>query len=103
MSAFLTALFIILFTILVFVLIGLYLLSKMVGGFGNLKAIYRLFSGKGTRRPNHHSAKSSSSRGSSRHASASQGNATRQQSDSSDGKVFGENEGTYVEFEEVKE
>ena len=103
MSAFLTALFTIIFIIFVLVLIGLYLLSKMVGGFSNLKAIYRLFSGKGTRRPNNHSAKSSSSRGSSRRASASQGKADSQQGATSDGKVFGENEGTYVEFEEVKE
>ena len=101
MSTFLTALFTVLFFVLVFILIGLYLMSKMVGGFSNLKSIYRLFSGKGTRRPNNHSAKTSSSRGSSRTAS-SQGKAA-QQGGSSDGKMFGQNEGTYVEFEEVKE
>ena len=47
MSAFLTALFIIVFFVLAIILLGLYLMSKMVGGFGNLRAIYRLFTGKG--------------------------------------------------------
>ncbi len=66
MSAFLTALFIIVFFVLAIILLGLYLMSKMVGGFGNLRAIYRLFTGKGKQGARQQSAKSSSSGSSSR-------------------------------------
>lgn len=100
MSAFLTALFIIVFFLLAFILVGLYLMSKMVGGFGNLRAIYRLFTGRGKQHARRGSAKSSSS-GSSSHTynkKGKDGGAAQK-----DGKMFGQNEGTYVEFEEVKE
>ncbi len=100
MSTFLTALFTVLIFVLVFILIGLFLMSRLVGGFGNLRAIYRLFTGKGRQGARQQSAKSSSSRRAS-HASAAQGRSA-QQKGSSGGKMFGENEGTYVDFEEVK-
>ena len=83
MSAFLTALFIIVFFVLAIILLGLYLMSKMVGGFGNLRAIYRLFTGKGRTYNNH-------SKTDTKNAQTS-------------GKMFGQNEGTYVEFEEVND
>ena len=100
MSAFLTALFSIILIALLFILVGLYLMSKLVGGFGNLKALYRLFTGKGRQGPRQYSAKSSSSGKSSStdHQTKTTGNDAH-----ADGKVFGQNEGTYVEFEEVKE
>ena len=69
MSAFLTALLITLFFVLAFIAIGLYLMSKLVGGFGNLRAIYRLFTGKGAKNAQNGSAKSSSS-GKSSHTSS---------------------------------
>ncbi len=101
MSAFLTALFIIVFFVLAIILLGLYLMSKMVGGFGNLRAFYRLFTGKGKQGARQQSAKSSSSGSSSRtynnHSKTDTKNAQ------TSGKMFGQNEGTYVEFEEVTE
>ena len=99
MSTFLTALFTILFFALVFILIGLYLMSRLVGGFGNLKALYRLFSGKGRKNTRQSSAKSS---GKSSRTYNHKGQATGSDAQTKD-KVFGQNEGTYVEFEEVKE
>lgn len=101
MSAFLTALFIIVFFVLAIILLGLYLMSKMVGGFGNLRAIYRLFTGKGKQGARQQSAKSSSSGKSSR--TYNNKNQTRTKNAQTDDKVFGHNEGTYVEFEEVND
>ena len=100
MSAFLTALLIIFFIVLVFIAIGLYLMSKLVGGFGNLRAIYRLFTGKGAKNAQSSSAKSSSSGKSSR-TYTNKEKATKKSAQTS-GKMFEQNEGTYVEFEEVK-
>lgn len=100
MEAFFTALFIVVFFALVFIFIGFFLISRLVGGLGNLKALYRLFTGHGKQNARQGSAKSSSS-GSSSHTynkgKASGGDAQK------NGKMFGQNEGTYVEFEEVKE
>ncbi|MBO7592202.1 MAG: DUF4834 family protein [Bacteroidaceae bacterium] len=100
MSAFLTALFTILFIVFIFVLFGLYLMSRLVGGFGNLRAIYRLFSGKGAKNAQDDSAKSSSSGKSSR-TYTNKGKTTKNTAQTH-GKMFEQNEGTYVEFEEVK-
>ena len=100
MSAFLTALLITLFFVLAFIAIGLYLMSKLVGGFGNLRAIYRLFTGKGAKNAQTGSAKSSSS-GKSSHTYNNKGKATKNAAQTS-GKMFEQNEGTYVEFEELK-
>ena len=100
MSAFLTALFTILFIAFIFILLGLFLVSRLVGGFGNLRAIYRLFSGKGAKNAQDGSAKSSSSGKSSR-TYTNKEKATKKSAQSS-GKMFEQNEGTYVEFEEVK-
>lgn len=100
MSAFLTALFTIVFIALVFIGIGIYLMSRLVGGFGNLRAIYRLFTGKGKQTHRKRTAKTSSSGKSSR---TYNNNSTTSGSDAQgDTKVFGDNEGTYVDFEEVK-
>lgn len=100
MSAFLTALFTILFMALVFIGIGFYLMSRLVGGFGNLRAIYRLFSGKGKSNAHKRTAKTSSSNRSSH--TYNNNSKTSGSSSLSEGKVFGDNEGTYVDFEEVK-
>lgn len=101
MSSFLTALLVFLFFVLGIVFIGFYLMSKMVGGFSNLKALYRLFTGRGKPNARQRSAKSSSSGTSSRTYNredrASGGVTPRNE------KMFGQNEGTYIEFEEVKE
>ncbi|MBR2771182.1 MAG: DUF4834 family protein [Bacteroidales bacterium] len=84
---------------LIFIAIGLYFIVRLVGGFGNLRAIYRLFSGKHARSS---SAKSSSSGKSSRTYNNNKGNQTHTKNAQTDNKVFGQNEGTYVDFEEVK-
>lgn len=100
MSTFLTALFSIFVIVLVLMLIGLYLMSKMVGGFGNLRALYRLFTGRGRQGARQQSAKSSSSGKSSR--TYNNKSTPHESKAQADGKMFGQNEGTYVEFEEVK-
>ena len=86
---------------LVLIIIGLYLLSRLVGGLGNLRAIYRLFSGKGVNNTQRSSAKSSSSGKSSR-TYTNKGKTTKNTAQTP-GKMFEQNEGTYVEFEEVTE
>lgn len=101
MDVLITILLFIVIPALVLIIIGLYLLSRLVGGLGNLRAIYRLFSGKGVNNTQRSSAKSSSSGRSSRtynnHSKTDTKNAQ------TSGKMFGQNEGTYVEFEEVTE
>ncbi len=101
MDVLITILLFIVIPALVLIIIGLYLLSRLVGGLGNLRAIYRLFSGKGVNNTQRSSAKSSSSGRSSRtynnHSKTDAKNAQ------TSGKMFGQNEGTYVEFEEVTE
>ncbi len=119
MAEFITALLIILFVFLVFIFIGIYLMSRLVGGFGNLRAIYRLFSGGGKGASHRGSAKTSASDHSSRTYNNNKGRQGRQgerrdggRNGERDGgrggdgreggKMFSDNEGTYVEFEEVK-
>ncbi len=101
MDVLITILLFIVIPALVLIIIGLYLLSRLVGGLGNLRAIYRLFSGKGVNNTQRSSAKSSSSGRSSRtynnHSKTDTKNAQ------TSGKMFGQNEGTYVEFEEVND
>lgn len=106
MELFFTTLLWILLFVLFPILLGLYLLSRMVGGFGNLKALYRLFTGGGTaqsqrtKRPSGTSRSSSSGGGTSR-SSARGGNSSGASAQAS-GKMFDDSEGTYVDFEEVK-
>lgn len=101
MDVLITILLFIVIPALALIIIGLYLLSRLVGGLGNLRAIYRLFSGKGVNNTQRSSAKSSSSGSSSRtynnHSKTDTKNAQ------TSGKMFGQNEGTYVEFEEVND
>ena len=100
MEAFLTAILVIFMIISGLVAIGLYLISKMLGGFGNLKSLYRFFSGGGQGTTEQRTAHSSSSSGhSSRINSQTKGESQGQAS----GKMFDDSEGTYVDFEEVKE
>ena len=100
MDVLITILLFIVIPALVLIILGLYLLSRLVGGFGNLRAIYRLFSGKGVNHTQRSSAKSSSSNNSSRTYTNKE--KTTKKSAQTPGKMFEQNEGTYVEFEEVK-
>ena len=99
MSTFLTALLVFLFFVLGIVFIGFYLMSKMVGGFSNMRALYRLFTGRGNPNVRQGASKSSSSGASSRAYNGkgkTNGGAAQK-----NGKIFGQNEGTYIEFEEM--
>lgn len=105
----------VLFGIIVFFLIvvlsiigiGVYLLSKLVGGFGNLKRIVKgLFSfnkaRKEAKKSKGDSSKAySSNRGSSSSSSSSSGGSSSQKT-ASGGKIFDSSEGEYVDFEEIK-
>ena len=97
------------FIIIIFVILGIgaYLLSRILGGFDNLVRLVRRMLGLGRK-----SQQSSSTSGSqsSRHT---QGGRETRTSDSdstyssdnvshTNTKIFGANEGTYIDFEEVK-
>ena len=92
--------FSVLFCVLALLLMGAYLLSKLLGGFSNLKNLFSQLTGWGKENREKESAKTSSSRDNfSRTA-----NKTKKE-DGNQGpetKVFGQNEGTYIDFEEVK-
>jgi hypothetical protein len=92
--------FFVLFCVLALLLMGAYLLSKLLGGFSNLKNLFSQLTGWGKENREKESAKTSSSRDNfSRTA-----NKTKKE-DGNQGpetKVFGQNEGTYIDFEEVK-
>ena len=100
MDVLITILCFIVIPALAFIIIGLYLFSRVVGGFGNLRALYRLFTGKGRQGTRQSTAKSSSSGKSSRTYNNKE--KTTKKSAQTPGKMFGQNEGTYVDFEEVK-
>ncbi len=97
--------FLVLFVIVGAVFVGVYLLSKLMGGFSNLKHLFYQLTGWGCKDNARRTSakKSASSRRSSRTSSTSQSTSSAQDSNSSSGKVFGQNEGTYVDFEEVKD
>ena len=96
---FTAALMVFLFIVLGVVFIGFYLMSQLVGGFGNLKALYRLFTGKEKSTTRQSSAKSSDKSSRTYHEKTE----TTGGKAHTDDKVFGQNEGTYVEYEEVKD
>ena len=100
MDVLITVLLFIVIPALVFICIGLYLMSRLVGGFGNLRALYRLLTGKGRPGARQTSAKSSASGKSSRTYNNKE-KTTKKTAQTPD-KMFGQNEGTYVDFEEVK-
>lgn len=98
---------ILLFVISIFI-VGVYLLSKLVGGFENLQRLFYKFTGWG--KPKARTANGGSSRfSSSTYSSTSDATGRTQSGGTSKGggtangeKMFGRNEGTYVDFEEVK-
>ena len=77
-------------------------MSRMVGGFSNLRTIYRLFTGRNASKAHTDSAKSSASSASSRTYNKKKRPGVSQSGTAKDGKMFAQDEGTYVEFEEVK-
>lgn len=92
--------FFVLFCILALLFMGAYLLSKLLGGFANLKNIFCQLTGWGKKKSQKSSAQTSSSYDNfSRTA-----NKTKKEDagHAPEVKVFGQNEGTYIDFEEVK-
>ncbi|NLV51651.1 MAG: DUF4834 family protein [Bacteroidales bacterium] len=98
MTEFFSFLFITFLFVLALIATGLYLLSKMVGGFSNLKSIYRAFKGKNNSNANPRGQQNQSTSSNSSSAQSSHSN----EDSTTDRKVFGRNEGTYVDFEDVK-
>ncbi len=101
MSIILPILFLILFIMMGLVALGLTLLSRLVGGLRNLRTLFRMFTGGKAQGAWRGSAKSSSSDNSSR-AYSNASSSDKRETQAND-KMFGHNEGTYVEFEEVRE
>ena len=97
MSFILPILFLVLFIILGLVALGFVLIGRLVGGLRNLRALFSGGKGQDAQRS---SAKSSSSGHSSR--TYYQENPLGKKKAQASGKMFGQNEGTYVEFEEVE-
>lgn len=100
MSFILPILFLVLFIILGLVALGFVLIGRLVGGLRNLRTLFRVFSGGKGQDAQRSSAKSSSSGHSSR--TYYQENPSGKKKAQASGKMFGQNEGTYVEFEEVE-
>ncbi len=101
MSIILPILFLILFIIMGLVALGLTLLGRLVGGLRNLRTLFRMFTGGKAQGAWRGSAKSSSSDNSSR-AYSDAFSSDKKETQAND-KMFGHNEGTYVEFEEVRD
>ena len=101
MSIILPILFLILFIIMGLVALGLTLLSRLVGGLRNLRTLFRMFTGGKAQGAWRGSAKTSSSDNSSR-AYSNASSSYKKAAQATD-KMFERNEGTYVEFEEVRE
>ena len=97
------------FIIIIFVILGIgaYLLSRILGGFDNLVRLVRRMLGLGSK-----GQQSSSSSGaqSSRHSQGGRQTRATESDDTSSSdnvshtntKIFGANEGMYIDFEEVK-
>lgn len=93
--------------------VGMYALSVLLGGFANLRRLLGRLMGwhtSGTRRDGA-SSRADAFRGTGRTSADGSNGASRGRKGSADrakastgggGKVFAENEGTYIDFEEVK-
>lgn len=87
--------------VLVVIGIGVYILSKFLGGFGNVKKLFMKLTGWGRKAKVSSDTKEGRTKSqSSNSSSSSSGSASS--SSSTGGKIFNSNEGTYVDFEEIK-
>ena len=92
-------LFVILFFIFFIFILGINLIASFVGG---LRELWNILTGRSS--TDYNRDLYSSSRGNARGSNSSQnGDMSGQSSYSGSGKVFADDEGTYVDFEEVKE
>lgn len=97
-----------LIVVLAIIGIGVYLLSKLVGGFGNLKRIVKgIFSfnkaRKEAKKSKEKSSKAYSSNSGSSYSSSSASGSSSSQKAGGGGKIFDSSEGEYVDFEEIKD
>ena len=97
--------FLIIFVIIGVAALGLSLISSLFGGFSNLRHIIRRMMGweKPTSSKYTSDKKSAYSSGSSSSRDYGSDSGAGTKKPHSGEKVFGQNEGTYVDFEEVKE
>lgn len=100
----LTIIAIVLLIVLAVIGIGVYILSKLLGGFGNVRKIFMKLTGWGNKaRVSSDTKEGRTKKQSSNSSSSSSGSASSSSSASSTGgKIFNSNEGTYVDFEEIK-
>lgn len=101
MASILLALLIIIFIIIIVLLsFGTYVLSTLLGGFINLKNLVCQLMGWNKDKTQSRSSQSSANKSSSQTSSAR--TSTKGKPSASDGKMFDRDEGTYIDFEEVK-
>ena len=87
--------------VIILLSLGTYVLSALFGGFMNLKNfVCRLLGWGSSNNAQANSSQSSSSRTSSKATSGSA--KSKKHSSASQEKMFGQDEGTYIDFEEVK-
>ncbi|MBQ0021803.1 MAG: DUF4834 family protein [Prevotellaceae bacterium] len=92
---------IILVVLLVIVGIGIFVLCKLLGGFSNVKKLFRKLTGIGSKKKKTERVHASGN-GSSGGSASKDGDSAAEGGASTGGKMFSKNEGTYVDFEEVK-
>lgn len=97
------------FIIIFFVILGIgaYLLSRILGGFDNLVRLVKRMLGVGSKSQQSSSTYSTQSSGHSQggrqeRASDSDSSSSSDNVSHTNTKIFGANEGTYIDFEEVK-
>lgn len=103
MLGFLISLLLIALFVVVFLLgIGLFLLSKIFGGIGNAMSMVRKFFGIGQKPSAQNASNSRTSYSDGASYTSSSGGSSKGENSGSSGKMFERDEGTYVDFEEVK-
>lgn len=88
--------YIVLFAFIFVLLTGFFLLSGLVGGVANIFRLFQLNKAVGQSQSRKRSSRGTTYTSSSRTSDA-------QANPASNGKIFGADEGVYVDFEEVKE
>ena len=99
----LTIIAIVLLIVLAVIGIGVYILSKLLGGFGNVRKLFMKLSGWGNKaRVSSDTKEGRTKKQSSNSSSFGSAGSSGSSSSSNGGKIFNSNEGTYVDFEEIK-
>lgn len=102
MAAFFLYLFLLFFfVLLVLLVLGFRVLGALFGGFSNLRHLAARLMGWGDADESRRESAKTSVWDEPSSSTSSTHDASSRPSSSSDGKLFGDNEGTYVDFEEV--